>query len=43
MVGMSRETVTRLLCEFRNKGLIQIKGSNLHVKDKGALEVIANL
>jgi CRP/FNR family transcriptional regulator len=38
MIGVSRETVTRLLGEFRNKGLIQLNGSNLVIKKKAALE-----
>ena len=42
IVGVSRETVTRLLGEFRSKGLIQIKGSNLFIQDKVALEELIN-
>jgi len=38
VIGVSRETVTRLLGEFRNKGLIQLKGSDLVIKNKAALE-----
>ncbi len=38
LIGVSRETVTRLLGEFRNKGLIQLKGSDLVIKNKAALE-----
>lgn len=38
MIGASRETVTRLLGELRNRGIIQLKGSNLVIKNKTALE-----
>jgi CRP-like cAMP-binding protein len=43
MIGVSRETVTRLMGEFRNKGLIRLQGSNLFVIDKAALEGVVNL
>jgi CRP/FNR family transcriptional regulator, cyclic AMP receptor protein len=42
MIGVSRETVTRLLGEFRSKGIIQLKGANLLIKDKAALEGMVN-
>jgi hypothetical protein len=32
-----------LLGEFRSKGIIQLKGSNLLIKDKAALEGMVNL
>jgi CRP/FNR family transcriptional regulator, cyclic AMP receptor protein len=38
MIGVSRETVSRLLGELRNGGIIQLKGSSLFIKDKAALE-----
>ncbi len=38
MIGVSRETVSRLLSEWRNSGIIQLKGSSLCIKDKAALE-----
>jgi CRP/FNR family cyclic AMP-dependent transcriptional regulator len=38
MIGVSRETVTRLLGEMRDKGIIQIKGASLLIKNKAALE-----
>ena len=38
MIGTSRETVTRILAEFRTKQLAQIKGSNLLIRNKPALE-----
>lgn len=37
IIGASRETVTRLLGDFRSKQLIQIKGSTLFIRDKAAL------
>lgn len=37
MIGASRETVTRLLSDFKNKHLILIKGSTLIIRDKAAL------
>jgi CRP-like cAMP-binding protein len=38
MIGVTRETVTRLLGELRSKGVIQLKGSNLVIRDIEALE-----
>lgn len=38
MIGTSRETVTRLLKDFRQRGLISIKGSDLYIRDKHRLE-----
>jgi len=38
MIGASRETVTRLLGEFRNKQLIQLNGSTLIVSNRAELE-----
>jgi CRP/FNR family transcriptional regulator len=42
MIGVSRETVTRLLGELRGKGIIQLKGPKLAIKDKAALEGMIN-
>lgn len=42
MIGVSRETVTRLLGELRSKGVIQLKGSSLVIKNKAALEGMVN-
>jgi len=42
MIGVSRETVSRLLGELRNGGIIQLKGSSLFIKDKAALERMVN-
>jgi CRP/FNR family transcriptional regulator, cyclic AMP receptor protein len=38
MIGTSRETVTRLLTEFRKKQLVERHGSTLVVCNRGALE-----
>lgn len=38
MIGTSRETVTRILTEFRKKRMALIKGSNLLIQNRPALE-----
>ena len=43
VVGTSRETVTRVLARFRRSGLIDIKGSNLALRDATALRRLANM
>jgi CRP/FNR family cyclic AMP-dependent transcriptional regulator len=43
LIGTSRETVTRLLKEFRNKGIIAIRGSTLTILNKMALEALVLL
>ncbi len=43
LIGSSRETVTRLLKEFREKNLISIKGSTLTVHNRAALEALVLL
>ena len=40
MIGSSRETVTRLLADFRRKQLLQVIGSTLIIKNKTALQSI---
>jgi CRP/FNR family transcriptional regulator len=42
MIGVSRETVTRLLGELRDKRIIQLKGSTLLIKSNAALEEMVN-
>jgi CRP/FNR family transcriptional regulator, cyclic AMP receptor protein len=42
LIGASRETVTRLLGEFKSKQLIDVKGSTLIVPDLAALESMVN-
>ena len=43
LIGTSRETVTRLLKDFRDKGIIAIRGSTLTIVNKGALEALVLL
>lgn len=38
MIGASRETVTRLLSDFKKKQLLQVRGSILIIKNKTGLE-----
>jgi len=38
MIGTTRETVSRLFSDFKKKQLLQVKGSNLIVRNKSALE-----
>jgi CRP/FNR family transcriptional regulator len=38
MIGTSRETVSRLLKEFKERKLITLKGSDLVIPDKKKLE-----
>ncbi len=40
MIGSSRETVTRMLAEFKTKEIIRQKGSSLFIRDRAALEVL---
>ena len=41
MIGSSRETVTRLMCEMRKKELIRMEGSMLVIPNRIALQAIA--
>lgn len=41
MIGVSRETVTRLFTDFKKKQLLQVKGSTLILSNKEALEHLA--
>ncbi len=43
MIGTSRETVSRLLKNFRERKLITLKGSDLVIHDKRRLESIAGM
>ena len=38
MIGSARETVTRLLADFRRRQLVQVMGSTLVIKNKSPLE-----
>lgn len=42
MIGSSRETVTRLLADFKNRCVIGLNGSSLYIQNKAALERIVN-
>jgi CRP-like cAMP-binding protein len=37
MIGTTRETVSRLFSDFKKKQLLQVKGSTVVVRNKGAL------
>jgi CRP/FNR family transcriptional regulator, cyclic AMP receptor protein len=41
LIGASRETVTRLLNDFRRKRLIEVSDETLTVRDRPALEALA--
>ncbi len=40
MLGSSRESISRVLSGFKRKGVISIKGSNMTILNKEALEVL---
>src|SRR5260370_22024471 len=42
MIGTTRETVSRLFADFKKKQLLQLKGSNLIIRHKPALEKMLN-
>jgi CRP/FNR family transcriptional regulator len=42
IIGASRETVTRLLGDFKGKQIINVKGSTLLIRDKGALSAMVS-
>jgi CRP/FNR family transcriptional regulator len=42
IIGASRETVTRLFGDFKNKQYIYVKGSTLIIRNKPALEAMVN-
>lgn len=42
LIGSSRETVTRLLGEFKQKQIIYVKGSTLVIRKKSVLEAMVN-
>lgn len=42
IIGVSRETVTRLFGEFKNRQYIYVKGSTLIIRNKPALEAMVN-
>jgi CRP/FNR family transcriptional regulator len=38
LTGTSRETITRILSEFRKRDIVELKGSTLIIHNKPALE-----
>jgi CRP/FNR family transcriptional regulator len=43
LIGTSRETVTRLLKEFRARGIVSVKGSSLIIVNPAALEALITM
>lgn len=43
MIGTTRETVTRLLSDFKKKKIIDVKGSSLFVMNRGSLEHLVSV
>ena len=43
MIGTTRETVTRLLSDFKRKKMIEVKGSTILVTNKGELEHMVSI
>ncbi len=43
LIGTTRETVTRILKDFRQKNLIAVKGSTIIVPDRAALESLVHV
>jgi len=43
MIGTTRETVTRLLSDFKRKKIIEMKGSSVFVLSKSALETMVTI
>jgi len=42
-IGVSRETVTRLFCDFRSRELLESRGSTLIISNRRALETYAGI
>lgn len=40
MIGTTRETITRLLSDFRKRGILEIKGSSFFIPDRSRLEAM---
>jgi CRP/FNR family transcriptional regulator len=43
MIGTTRETVTRLLSEFKRKGILEVKGSTILILRKPELEKLVTI
>jgi hypothetical protein len=42
MIGISRETVSRLFIEFKKRKLAELDGSTLYIRDRQLLQLIAD-
>ena len=42
MIGVTRETVTRLLNEFKNRQVLAIKGATVTIRNRAGLESLAS-
>ena len=42
MIGSSRETVTRLLCDMKRKGLIRLEGATMVIPNRIALQAVTS-
>ena len=42
MLGVSRETISRLFIEFKKRKLAELDGSTLHIRDRQLLQLIAD-
>ena len=43
MIGTTRETVTRLLSDFKRRKIIEVKGSSVFVLEKNSLETMVTI
>ena len=41
LIGSSRETVTRLLNDFKRKRIVEVSGATIRIRDRLALEALA--
>ena len=41
MIGVSRETVTRLLTTFKKKNFLKVKGATVNICNRSALQSLA--
>ena len=40
LIGSSRETVTRILSDFKRKGVVELSGATLTIRNQAALEAM---
>jgi CRP/FNR family cyclic AMP-dependent transcriptional regulator len=43
LIGSSRETVSRTLSEFKRQNLLELNGSTMLLRNKGALQNLAGI